>query len=51
MFSRKLLGGLRGAVGICLALEVFRNKKLCIYKKIGPKVHYYEPDKLIQKAT
>jgi sodium/hydrogen exchanger 10/11 len=31
-------GGLRGAVGICLALEVYKSKKLCKFEKVGPKV-------------
>jgi len=31
-------GGLRGAVGVCLALEVYKNKKLCTLDQVGSKV-------------
>ncbi|XP_035704724.1 sodium/hydrogen exchanger 8 isoform X2 [Folsomia candida] len=31
-------GGLRGAVGLCLALEVYEEPHLCTIDKLGPKV-------------
>lgn len=31
-------GGLRGAVGICLALEIYTNYRICKMSDIGPKV-------------
>lgn len=31
-------GGLRGAVGICLALQTFKNKAICHRENIGPKI-------------
>ncbi|CAL8091440.1 unnamed protein product [Orchesella dallaii] len=31
-------GGLRGAVGICLALQTFRDKEICEKDYIGPKI-------------
>ena len=31
-------GGLRGAVGVCLSLEVYTNPELCNKPTIGPKV-------------
>lgn len=33
-------GGLRGAVGICLSLQVFTNREICQHTEIGPKVIY-----------
>ncbi len=30
-------GGLRGAVGVCLALEVYRSKDICMQTNVGPK--------------
>lgn len=31
-------GGLRGAVGICLALQIYEDEHLCDKLKVGPKV-------------
>lgn len=31
-------GGLRGAIGICLSLEVYEDPKFCDSTKLGPKV-------------
>jgi len=31
-------GGLRGAVGMLLALEIYKNKGLCHLPNVGPKV-------------
>lgn len=31
-------GGLRGAVGVCLALQVYKNKVICHRENIGPKM-------------
>ena len=38
-------GGLRGAVGICLALDVYDNKHLC-QTNLGPKVRILDYMKL-----
>jgi len=34
-------GGLRGAVGLCLAIEVFRGKLCQTHPLIGPKVYKF----------
>lgn len=34
-------GGLRGAVGICLALEIYEDEDLCEFDDIGPKVRVF----------
>lgn len=34
-------GGLRGAVALCLALEINENPSLCSKDQLGPKVSQY----------
>ncbi len=34
-------GGLRGAVGICLALQIYQNEHLCHLLMVGPKILFH----------